>query len=157
MSRRSPLFYGRAFKAYFSSLCAITNPQHQLLQAAVPGFEAPVTVGYATSNRSAVIRIPAYAKTPKLRRFELRNPDATCNPYFCYAALLMAGLDGVKNQIDPHAMGWGPYDVNLFHLPEEEKSEAFRASYPAGGRLGRPGSRPRFPDCRRRIPRAFHS
>ena len=89
----------------------------------MPGFEAPVTVGYATSNRSAVIRIPAYAKSPKLRRFELRNPDATCNPYFCYAALLMAGLDGVKNKIDPHANGWGPYDMNLYNLPEEEKAK----------------------------------
>ncbi|MBR2987378.1 MAG: glutamine synthetase, partial [Clostridia bacterium] len=88
-----------------------------------PGFEAPVTVGYATSNRSAVIRIPAYAKEPKERRFEIRNPDATCNPYFCYAALLMAGLDGIKNEIDPHENGWGPYDMNLYHLPEEEKKK----------------------------------
>ena len=56
-------------------------------------------------------------------RFELRNPDATCNPYFCYAAILMAGLDGVKNKIDPHANGWGPYDVNLYHLSDEEKAK----------------------------------
>lgn len=63
------------------------------------GFDAPVTVGYATSNRSAVIRIPAYAKSPDKRRFGLRNHDATCNPYFCYAAILMAGLDGIKNFI----------------------------------------------------------
>ncbi|MBR5501322.1 MAG: glutamine synthetase, partial [Clostridia bacterium] len=82
-----------------------------------------VTVGYATSNRSAVIRIPAYAKTPTMRRFELRNPDATCNPYFCYAAILMAGIDGIKNKIDPHENGWGPYDMNLFNLPEEEKKK----------------------------------
>jgi len=93
------------------------------LNRLVPGFEAPVTVGYATSNRSAVIRIPAYAKSPDKRRFELRNPDATCNPYFCYAAILMAGLDGVKNKIDPHANGWGPYDVNLYHLSDEEKAK----------------------------------
>lgn len=77
----------------------------------------------ATSNRSAVIRIPAYAKSPDKRRFELRNPDATCNPYFCYAAILMAGLDGIKNKIDPHANGWGPYDMNLYNLPEEEKAK----------------------------------
>ena len=89
----------------------------------MPGFEAPVTVGYATSNRSAVIRIPAYAKTPNMRRFELRNPDATCNPYFCYAALLMAGLDGIENKIDPHENGWGPYDVNLYTLSDEEKAK----------------------------------
>ena len=82
-----------------------------------------MTVGYATSNRSAVIRIPAYAKSPKARRFELRNPDATCNPYFCYAAILMAGIDGIQNKIDPHENGWGPYDMNLFDLPEEEKKK----------------------------------
>lgn len=122
LSREAHYFMGGLLK-HVSSLCAITNPSTNSFKRLVPGFEAPVTVGYATSNRSAVIRIPAYAKTPKLRRFELRNPDATCNPYFCYAALLMAGLDGIKNQIDPHAMGWGPYDVNLFHLPEEEKAK----------------------------------
>ena len=108
---------------HISSLCAITNPSTNSFKRLVPGFEAPVTVGYATSNRSAVIRIPAYAKSPKLRRFELRNPDATCNPYFCYAALLMAGIDGIKNKIDPHESGWGPYDMNLYHLPEEEKAK----------------------------------
>ena len=108
---------------HIASLCALTNPSTNSFKRLVPGFEAPVTVGYATSNRSAVIRIPAYAKTPNKRRFELRNPDATCNPYFCYAALLMAGLDGVKNKIDPHANGWGPYDMNLYTLPEEEKKK----------------------------------
>ena len=109
--------------AHISSLCAITNPSVNSFKRLVPGFEAPVTVGYATSNRSAVIRIPAYAKTPKMRRFELRNPDATCNPYFAYAAILMAGLDGIQKKIDPHANGWGPYDCNLFKLPEEEKKK----------------------------------
>ncbi len=108
---------------HIGALCAITNPSTNSFKRLVPGYEAPVTVGYATSNRSAVIRIPAYAKSPDKRRFELRNPDATCNPYFCYAAILMAGLDGVKNKIDPHANGWGPYDVNLYHLPEEEKAK----------------------------------
>ena len=66
-------------------------------------------------------RIPAYAKTPAQKRFELRNPDATCNPYYAYAAILMAGLDGIQNRIDPHASGWGPYDFNLFQLSEEDK------------------------------------
>ena len=109
--------------AHIGSLCALSNPSTNSFKRLVPGFEAPVTVGYATSNRSAVIRIPAYAKQPKERRFEIRNPDATCNPYFCYAALLMAGLDGVKNKIDPKANGWGPYDFNLYNLPEEEKKK----------------------------------
>ncbi len=122
LSETAHYFMGGLLK-HIASLCAITNPSTNSFKRLVPGFEAPVTVGYATSNRSAVIRIPAYAKTPDLRRFELRNPDATCNPYFCYAALLMAGLDGVINKIDPHANGWGPYDVNLYNLPDEEKAK----------------------------------
>ena len=122
LSETAHYFMGGLLK-HIAALCAITNPSTNSFKRLVPGFEAPVTVGYATSNRSAVIRIPAYAKTPNLRRFEIRNPDATCNPYLCYAALLMAGLDGVKNKIDPHANGWGPYDVNLYHLPEEEKAK----------------------------------
>jgi glutamine synthetase len=122
LSETAHYFMGGLLK-HISSLCAITNPSTNSFKRLVPGFEAPVTVGYATSNRSAVIRIPAYAKTPALRRFEIRNPDATCNPYLCYAAILMAGLDGVKNKIDPHANGWGPYDMNLYTLPEEEKAK----------------------------------
>lgn len=122
LSREAHYFMGGLLK-HIASLCALTNPSTNSFKRLVPGFEAPVTVGYATSNRSAVIRIPAYAKAPHLRRFELRNPDATCNPYFCYAAILMAGLDGIKNKIDPHENGWGPYDMNLFHLSEEEKSK----------------------------------
>jgi len=122
LSETAHYFMGGLLK-HIASLCAITNPSTNSFKRLIPGFEAPVTIGYATSNRSAVIRIPAYAKSPEKRRFELRNPDATCNPYFCYAAILMAGLDGIKNKIDPHANGWGPYDVNLFHLPEEEKAK----------------------------------
>ncbi len=122
LSENAHYFMGGLLK-HIASLCAITNPSTNSFKRLVPGFEAPVTVGYATSNRSAVIRIPAYAKAPNLRRFELRNPDATCNPYFCYAAILMAGLDGIKNKIDPHKNGWGPYDMNLFNLPEEEKAK----------------------------------
>ena len=122
LSKEAHYFMGGLLK-HIHSLCALTNPSTNSFKRLVPGFEAPVTVGYATSNRSAVIRIPAYAKSPDKRRFELRNPDATCNPYFCYAAILMAGLDGIKNQIDPHENGWGPYDVNLYHLPEEEKAK----------------------------------
>ncbi len=122
LSETAHYFMGGLLK-HISSLCALTNPSTNSFKRLVPGFEAPVTVGYATSNRSAVIRIPAYAKTPELRRFELRNPDATCNPYLCYAAILMAGLDGIKNKIDPHANGWGPYDMNLYSLSDEEKAK----------------------------------
>lgn len=122
LSKTAHYFMGGLLK-HIASLCAITNPSTNSFKRLVPGFEAPVTVGYATSNRSAVIRIPAYAKSPELRRFELRNPDATCNPYFAYAAILMAGLDGVKNKIDPQKEGWGPYDFNLYKLSDEEKAK----------------------------------
>ncbi len=122
LSETAHYFIGGLLK-HIASLCAITNPSTNSFKRLVPGFEAPVTVGYATSNRSAVIRIPAYAKKPQQRRFELRNPDATCNPYFCYAAILMAGLDGIKNKIDPKANGWGPYDMNLYNLSDEEKAK----------------------------------
>jgi len=122
LSKTAHYFMGGLLK-HIASLCAITNPSTNSFKRLIPGFEAPVTVGYATSNRSAVIRIPAYAKTPNERRFEIRNPDATCNPYLCYAAILMAGLDGIKNQIDPHENGWGPYDMNLYHLSDEEKAK----------------------------------
>ena len=122
LSETAHYFMGGLLK-HIASLCALTNPSTNSFKRLVPGFEAPVTVGYATSNRSAVIRIPAYAKSPEKRRFELRNPDATCNPYFCYAAILMAGLDGIKNKIDPHKEGWGPYDMNLYHLSDEEKAK----------------------------------
>lgn len=132
LSKTAHYFIGGLLK-HIASLCALTNPSTNSFKRLVPGFEAPVTVGYATSNRSAVIRIPAYAKAPNKRRFELRNPDATCNPYLAYAAILMAGLDGVKNKIDPHKNGWGPFDVNLYHLPEEEKAKL--TSLPAS--LGR--------------------
>ena len=122
LSREAHWFMG-GLLSHARSLCAITNPSTNSYKRLVPGFEAPVTIGYAMSNRSAVIRIPAYAKTPDTKRFELRNPDATCNPYYAYAAILMAGLDGIRNRIDPHEQGWGPFDCNLYHLPQEEKAK----------------------------------
>lgn len=122
LSRTAHYFIGGLLR-HAPSLCAFTNPSTNSFKRLVPGYEAPVTIGYATSNRSAVIRIPAYAKSPETKRFELRSPDATANPYYAYAAILMAGLDGVKNQIDPSVCGWGPFDMNLYDLPEEEKKK----------------------------------
>lgn len=122
LSQTAMYFIG-GLLTHAASLCAITNPSTNSYKRLIPGFEAPVTIGYAMANRSAVIRIPAYAKSPKNKRFELRNPDATCNPYYAYAAILMAGLDGIEKKIDPHANGWGPFDCNLFDLPEEEKAK----------------------------------
>lgn len=122
LSRTAHYFIGGLLK-HARSLCALTNPSTNSFKRLVPGFEAPVTIGYATSNRSAVIRIPAYAKTPESKRFELRCPDATANPYYAYAAILMAGLDGIRNEIDPSVNGWGPFDYNLYDLSPEEAAK----------------------------------
>ena len=122
LSKEAMWFIGGLLE-HAGSLCAITNPSTNSYKRLVPGFEAPVTIGYAMANRSAVVRIPKYAKSPETKRFELRNPDATCNPYYAYAAILMAGLDGIERQIDPHERGWGPYDFNLFTLSDEEKAK----------------------------------
>lgn len=122
LSETAHFFIGGLLK-HAASLCALTNPSTNSFKRLVPGYEAPVTIGYATSNRSAVIRIPAYAKSPETKRFELRCPDATANPYYAYAAILMAGLDGVENKIDPREHGWGPFDYNLYDLSDEEKAK----------------------------------
>ncbi|MGF7186674.1 glutamine synthetase [Desulfitispora alkaliphila] len=105
------------------ALCALTNPSTNSYKRLVPGYEAPVSICFATANRSAVIRIPAYAKSPEEKRFEIRNPDATCNPYYAYAGILMSGLDGIENKIDPTEAGFGPYDINLYNLTEEEQAK----------------------------------
>ncbi len=122
LSNTALYFIGGLLK-HAPSLCAFTNPSTNSYKRLVPGYEAPVTIGYATSNRSAVIRIPAYAKAPEEKRFELRSPDGTCNPYYAYSAILMAGIDGVLNKIDPEKAGYGPYDFNLYNLTEKEQEK----------------------------------
>lgn len=94
-------------------LCAPTTNSYKRL---VPGYEAPVSFAYSARNRSAAIRIPTYSSNPKARRIEFRSPDPTANPYLAFAAMLMAGLDGVKRKLDPGK----PVDKNFYELPEEE-------------------------------------
>lgn len=115
-------FMGGILK-HIRALCAFTNPSTNSFKRLVPGYEAPVTIGFATANRSSVIRIPAYAKDEDKKRFEIRNPDGTCNPYYAFSAILMAGCDGIKNKIDPVAEGYGPYDFNLYTLSDAEKEK----------------------------------
>jgi len=115
-------FMGGILK-HVRALCGFTNPSTNSYKRLVPGYEAPVTIGFATSNRSSVIRIPAYAKGPEKKRYELRSPDGTCNPYYAYSAILMAGIDGVKNKIDPKKAGYGPYDFNLYNLTKKEQAK----------------------------------
>ena len=97
------------------AVLAFTNPTLNSYHRLVPGFEAPINLAYSARNRSASIRIP-YVSSPKGRRIEVRFPDPTCNPYLGFAAMLMAGLDGVQNKIHPG----DPMDKNLYDLPPQE-------------------------------------
>jgi glutamine synthetase len=95
------------------ALCAPTTNSYRRL---VPGFEAPVNLAYSQRNRSAICRIPVYSKSPKSKRIEFRAPDPSCNPYLAFAAMLMAGIDGIQSRIDPG----DPLDKDLYSLPPEE-------------------------------------
>jgi glutamine synthetase len=106
------LRHGRALMAF----CAPTTNSYRRL---VPGYEAPVNLVYSQRNRSAAVRIPVYSASPKAKRLEFRPPDPTANPYLVFSALLMAGLDGIHNRIDPGQ----PMDVDLFELSESELAE----------------------------------
>jgi glutamine synthetase len=105
------------------ALIAITNPSTNSFKRLVPGYEAPVNLVYSKGNRSAAVRIPVAAVTPKGCRVEFRTPDSTANPYLAFAAMLMAGLDGIKRKIDPSALGYGPFDTNIYELSDEQKKE----------------------------------
>lgn len=95
------------------ALSAFTNPSTNSYKRLVPGFEAPVALTYGQGNRASAIRIPKYISNPDEVRFEYRPPDATANPYLCLSAMLLAGIDGVINKIDPTNEGFGPYDKNF--------------------------------------------
>ncbi len=98
------------------SILAFAAPTTNSYKRLVPGFEAPVNLVYSQRNRSAACRIPMYSPSPKAKRVEFRCPDPACNPYIAFSAMLMAGLDGVKNKIEPAA----PLDVDLYDLSPEE-------------------------------------
>jgi glutamine synthetase len=129
-----PLFYDEAGYAGLSdlarwyiggllhhapSLLAFTNPTVNSYHRLVPGFEAPVNLVYSSRNRSASIRIPITGSNPKAKRMEFRCPDPSANPYLAFAAMLLAGLDGIQNKIEPPA----PVDKDLYELPPEEHAD----------------------------------
>ncbi len=114
------LYYIGGILKHAGSLLAFTNPTTNSYRRLVPGFEAPVKAVFAEGNRSAAIRIPGYVQDPTQRRFEFRTIDATCNPYMAFAAMMLAGLDGARQKVDPTKEGFGPYETNLYDLPPEE-------------------------------------
>jgi glutamine synthetase len=129
-SKGKPLFAGEGYAGmsdmalhyiggvlkHARALAAICNPTTNSYKRLVPGFEAPVNLAYSSRNRSAAIRIPMYSPSPKAKRIEFRSPDPSCNPYLAFAAMLMAGLDGIENRIDPG----DPLDKDIYGLSPEE-------------------------------------
>jgi glutamine synthetase len=110
------LHYVGGILKHARALAALCNPTTNSYKRLVPGFEAPVNLAYSSRNRSAAIRIPMYSPSPKAKRIEFRSPDPSCNPYLAFAAMLMAGLDGVENRIDPG----DPLDKDIYGLSPEE-------------------------------------
>lgn len=113
------MYYIGGVLKHAPALCAIAAPTTNSYRRLVPGFEAPVNLAYSSRNRSAGIRIPMYSPSPKTKRIEVRFPDPSCNGYLAFAAMLMAGLDGIQNKIDPGE----PLDKDIYALSPEELSQ----------------------------------
>jgi len=110
------LHYIGGLLKHAAALTALCNPTTNSFKRLVPGYEAPVNLAYSSRNRSAAVRIPMYSPSPKAKRVEYRTPDPSCNPYLAFSAMLMAGLDGIQNKIDPGS----PLDKNIYDLPPAE-------------------------------------
>jgi glutamine synthetase len=116
---KTALYYIGGLLKHARALCAFCSPTTNSYKRLVPGYEAPVNLAYSSRNRSAAIRIPTYSESPKAKRLEYRPPDPSANPYLAFAAMLMAGLDGIQNKIDPGE----PVDKNMYELPPEEHAK----------------------------------
>jgi len=110
------LWYIGGLLRHARALSAVIAPTTNSYKRLVPGYEAPVNLAYSRRNRSAAIRIPMYSPSPKAKRVEFRPPDPSCNPYLAFAAMMMAGLDGIINKIDPGQ----PLDKDIYDLSPEE-------------------------------------
>ena len=116
-------FYIGGLLLHAPAILAFAAPTTNSYRRLVPGFEAPVNLVFSARNRSAAIRIPMYSDKPHTKRVEFRPPDAACNPYLAFSAMLLAGLDGIARRIDPSAHGMGPLDKNIYDLSEAEYAE----------------------------------
>jgi glutamine synthetase len=105
------------------AVLALAAPGTNSYRRLVPGYEAPVNLVFSQRNRSAAVRLPMYFDSPKAKRVEFRPPDPTCNPYLTFSALLMAGLDGIRREIEPSKHGFGPLDRNIYEMCPEEMRE----------------------------------
>jgi glutamine synthetase len=140
------LFYIGGILKHAKALAALTNPTTNSYRRLVPGYEAPVNLAYSSRNRSASIRIPV-GNSPKARRIEVRFPDATCNPYLAFRAMMMAGLDGIQNRIDPG----DPLDKDIYALSPEELKEVPHMPGGLDEALARPREGSRVPPQGRRL------
>nr|WP_255668412.1 type I glutamate--ammonia ligase [Methanocella sp. CWC-04] len=120
---QTALYYIGGLLTHAPALLAFCSPSTNSYKRLVPGYEAPVNLVFSSRNRSAAIRIPMYSNNPKTKRIEFRPPDATANPYLAFAAMLMAGIDGIKKKIDPTEAGFGPLNKNIYHLAAEERAK----------------------------------
>ncbi len=110
------LYYIGGILKHAPAICAFAAPTTNSYKRLVPGYEAPVRLAYSSRNRSAAVRVPMYSPSPKAKRIEVRFPDPSCNGYLAFAAMLMAGLDGIENKIDPG----DPLDKDIYSLGPEE-------------------------------------
>ncbi len=116
-------FYIGGLLVHGPALLALTNPSTNSYRRLIPGFEAPVNAFFSLGNRSAAVRIPKYANQPDTARIEFRPPDASCNVYLALASMLLAGLDGIRQKIDPTRAGFGPIDQNVFAWTDDQRSQ----------------------------------
>ena len=129
------------------SLLAFTNPTVNSYHRLVPGFEAPISLVYSQRNRSACVRIPITGSNPKAKRIEFRCPDPSANPYLAFSALLLAGIDGIQNKIEPS----DPIDKDIYELPPDEMAEIDQVPDLAERGPRQPRARPRLPHRRQRV------
>jgi len=118
---QTALWYIGGLLQHGPAVLAFTNPSTNSYRRLVPGFEAPVNAFFSLGNRSAAVRVPKYADQPDTARIEFRPPDAACNIYLALAVQLLAGLDGIRQKMDPRELGFGPIDQNVFAWSDEQR------------------------------------